>query len=203
MNRDTMAIPTAPPTRLFRVVSVPSQLGQTRRGAGAEHDAQNASPNLTKPPHVEHCTAPRDQRNTRWPASVCSPSLVGVGASALQLGQNLSVTSITFPQSGLEHAAAQPMTVRGHAWAGDREVKAVHVSTDFGATWQEMRLEKPANRFAWQHWTGEVSFPEAGYYEIWARATDSKGNAQPMVLPGWNPKGYLNNACHRIAVQVA
>jgi len=26
--------------------------------------------------------------------------------------------------------------------------------------------------------------------------------SQPMVLPGWNPKGYLNNACHRIAVQV-
>ena len=42
-----------------------------------------------------------------------------------------------------------------------------------------------------------------GYFEIWARATDSAGRAQPMVLPGWNPKGYLNNACHRIAVQVA
>jgi hypothetical protein len=22
------------------------------------------------------------------------------------------------------------------------------------------------------------------------------------VLPGWNPRGYLNNACHRIAVKV-
>ena len=35
-----------------------------------------------------------------------------------------------------------------------------------------------------------------------ARATDDQGRSQPMVLPGWNPKGYLNNACHRIAVQV-
>jgi len=25
---------------------------------------------------------------------------------------------------------------------------------------------------------------------------------QPMVVPGWNPKGYLNNAMHRIAVTV-
>jgi hypothetical protein len=58
------------------------------------------------------------------------------------------------------------------------------------------------NRFAWQHWNAEVEFPEPGYYEIWARATDDQGGAQPMVLPGWNPKGYLNNACHRIAVQV-
>ena len=110
---------------------------------------------------------------------------------------------ITFPQSGLTQALAQPMAIRGHAWAGDREVTAVHVSTDFGATWQETRLEKPVNRFAWQHWNSEVSFDEPGYYEVWARATDDAGRAQPMVLPGWNPKGYLNNACHRIAVQVA
>ncbi|HSG97854.1 MAG TPA: sulfite oxidase [Woeseiaceae bacterium] len=109
---------------------------------------------------------------------------------------------ITFPRSGITHDLSQSLAVRGHAWAGDRDVAAVHVSTDFGATWQETRLERPANRFAWQHWNGELDFDEIGYYEIWARATDSAGRAQPMVLPGWNPKGYLNNACHRIAVQV-
>ena len=37
---------------------------------------------------------------------------------------------------------------------------------------------------------------------IFVRATDSNGKMQPMLLPGWNPKGYLNNACHRIAVKV-
>jgi len=42
-----------------------------------------------------------------------------------------------------------------------------------------------------------------GYYEIWARATDQAGRMQPMLVPGWNPKGYLNNACHRVAVRVA
>jgi DMSO/TMAO reductase YedYZ molybdopterin-dependent catalytic subunit len=109
---------------------------------------------------------------------------------------------LTFPRSGISHDLAQSLPLRGHAWAGDREVDAVHLSINFGATWQETRLEKPANRFAWQHWNGEVNFPEIGYYEIWVRATDSAGRSQPMVLPGWNPKGYLNNACHRIAVQV-
>jgi hypothetical protein len=110
---------------------------------------------------------------------------------------------ITFPKSGLEHASGKQLTVRGHAWAGDLGVSRVHVSIDFGATWHETGLEKPANRFAWQHWTTDVTFPEAGYYEIWARATDTAKRSQPMVLPGWNPKGYLNNACHRIAVQVS
>ena len=110
---------------------------------------------------------------------------------------------VTYPRSGIEHRAAEALEVRGHAWAGDLEVADVHVSIDFGATWQRATLEKPANRLAWQHWNSAVNFPEAGYYEIWARATDSAGRSQPMVLPGWNPKGYLNNACHRIAVQVA
>jgi len=109
---------------------------------------------------------------------------------------------ITNPVSGVEQALGQPLSLRGHAWAGDLAVKSVHVSIDFGSTWQKARLNKPVNRFAWQRWTAEVEFPQAGYYEVWARATDDSGRSQPMVLPGWNPKGYLNNACHRIAVQV-
>lgn len=110
---------------------------------------------------------------------------------------------ITYPESGVEHAHGEKFSLRGHAWAGDLEVDEVHVSIDFGATWHKAKLGAPANRLAWQHWRAEVEFPEPGYYEVWARATDSVGQAQPMVLPGWNPKGYLNNACHRIAVQVA
>jgi DMSO/TMAO reductase YedYZ molybdopterin-dependent catalytic subunit len=108
---------------------------------------------------------------------------------------------VTSPRSGIEHAAGDVLAVRGHAWAGDRAVAEVHVSIDFGATWVKAQLEKPANRFAWQHWKAAVEFPETGYYEIWAKATDETGRSQPMVIPGWNPKGYLNNACHRIAIQ--
>ncbi len=109
---------------------------------------------------------------------------------------------ITFPKSGIEHPDGEVLSLRGHAWAGDLAVSEMQVSTDFGATWKKAALEAPANRFAWQHWRADVDFPQIGYYEIWAKATDSEGRSQPMVLPGWNPKGYLNNACHRIAVQV-
>ncbi|MEQ6918431.1 sulfite oxidase [Halomonas aquatica] len=110
---------------------------------------------------------------------------------------------VTFPRSGIDHALGEAMTVRGHAWAGDLAVNEVHVSIDFGATWQKAELKAPPNRLAWQRWTTTVEFPEQGYYEVWAKATDENGHSQPMVVPGWNPKGYLNNACHRIAVQVA
>ena len=95
------------------------------------------------------------------------------------------------------------MDIRGHAWAGEREVAKVEYSIDFGSTWKQCRLEKPVNRLAWQHFKAEIKFPQTGYYEVWARATDSEGMAQPMLVPGWNPKGYLNNACHRIAVKVS
>ena len=109
---------------------------------------------------------------------------------------------ITFPKSGIEHKAGDSLAVRGHAWVGDDRIRRVDVSIDFGATWQKARLERPANRLAWQHWNAELEFPQQGYYEVWARATDASGRSQPMVMPAWNPKGYLNNACHRIAVQV-
>ncbi|MDX1508847.1 MAG: sulfite oxidase [Woeseiaceae bacterium] len=109
---------------------------------------------------------------------------------------------ITFPKSGIDHELGKSLSVRGHAWAGDLAVSRVYTSIDFGATWQRAKLRRPANRLAWQHWSASVEFPQDGYYEVWARAVDEEGTSQPVVLPGWNPRGYLNNACHRIAVRV-
>jgi DMSO/TMAO reductase YedYZ molybdopterin-dependent catalytic subunit len=109
---------------------------------------------------------------------------------------------ITYPKSGAIIGEGTSLKVNGHAWAGDLEVNEIDISIDFGATWQKCNLKAPVNRLAWQQWSTELKFTQKGYYEIWAKAIDSKGNAQPMVIPGWNPKGYLNNACHRIAVKV-
>jgi len=108
---------------------------------------------------------------------------------------------ITYPKTGALVTKGNSLVVKGHAWAGDLSVSAVHVSIDFGVTWKLCELSDAVNRFAWQRFTSKIELPEKGYYEIWARATDSNGKAQPMVIPGWNPKGYLNNACHRIAVK--
>lgn len=109
---------------------------------------------------------------------------------------------ITYPKSGAIINEGQELNIRGHAWAGDYEVTKMEYSIDFGTTWNSCKLEDPVNRFAWQHFDAHIEFPEKGYYEIWAKATDSNGISQPMLVPGWNPKGYLNNACHRIAVKI-
>ena len=110
---------------------------------------------------------------------------------------------ITYPKTGAMIKKEKILSIRGHAWAGDFEVSKMEYSIDFGATWETCTLDKPANRLAWQHFSADIKFPKTGYYEVWARATDSNGVSQPMVVPGWNPKGYLNNACHRIAVKVS
>mgnify|MGYP000976601152 FL=1 len=109
---------------------------------------------------------------------------------------------ITYPKSGAIINKGKTLNIRGHAWAGELEVTKMEYSIDYGSTWKVCTVEKAKNRLAWQHFKASVDFPQTGYYEVWAKATDSNGKAQPMLLPGWNPKGYLNNACHRIAVKV-
>jgi len=109
---------------------------------------------------------------------------------------------ITYPRSGAILKEGEILKINGHAWAGDLEVVKMEVSIDFGATWKTCKVEKPVNRLAWQHFSANISFPKKGYYEVWAKATDNQGTSQPMLIPGWNPKGYLNNSCHRIAVKI-
>lgn len=135
----------------------------------------------------------------------CKPIAPGetVKEEDLCIIESMPVKSlITFPKSGAMIKAGTALNIRGHAWAGELEVAKMEYSIDFGSTWKPAVLKKPVNRLAWQHFSAKVEFPQKGYYEVWAKATDTKGMAQPMLVPGWNPKGYLNNACHRIAVKV-
>ena len=106
---------------------------------------------------------------------------------------------ITHPATLAESTRAD-LEVRGHAWAGDLEIARVDISYDFGATWRQAALAAPHNAGAWQRFSARVNLPEKGYYEIWARATDSNGVSQPFAID-WNPKGYLNNGLHRVAVR--
>jgi DMSO/TMAO reductase YedYZ molybdopterin-dependent catalytic subunit len=150
----------------------------------------------------EHDGAKMTGKSYRVPCEAVAPG-ADVADEDMCIIESMPVKSlITLPKSGIEHDRSKPLAIRGHAWAGDRGVAEVHTSTDYGATWRKAALEKPVNRLAWQHWSQEVSFSQAGYHEIWARAVDDTGISQPMVLPSWNPRGYLNNACHRIALLV-
>ena len=107
---------------------------------------------------------------------------------------------ITHPATGHRTADGE-IEVRGHAWTGEGRVSTVDLSFDFGSTWQRASLDDPVNAYAWQNWRAAITLPERGYFEVWARATDSRGVSQPHAI-AWNPRGYLNNAMHRVAVYV-
>ena len=110
---------------------------------------------------------------------------------------------ITYPRSGIDLSNGDSnLVIRGQAWAGEAAVQAVDISMDFGATWQRAMLEPPANKYSWQQWGATIAFPVPGYYELWSRAIDELGRMQPFAID-WNPKGYLNNSLHRIAVRVS
>jgi DMSO/TMAO reductase YedYZ molybdopterin-dependent catalytic subunit len=109
---------------------------------------------------------------------------------------------ITHPEPKKQFKAGEKIKVRGHAWAGEDTVKKVLVSTDYGNHWQEAKLSSPANKYAWYDWETELRFRGKGYYEIWARAFDDKGNAQPFIQ-SWNPRGYMGNVIHRVPVTIA
>ncbi len=135
----------------------------------------------------------------------CNPVSPGTKVSAenMCIIESMPVKSlITYPKTGATIKLDQLLPISGHAWTSSNKIVKVEYSIDFGVSWNECNLSNSINRYAWQDFDAKISFPQKGYYEVWANATDSDGKKQPMILPSWNPKGYLNNACHRIAVKV-
>ncbi|MFL5441259.1 MAG: sulfite oxidase [Myxococcales bacterium] len=110
---------------------------------------------------------------------------------------------ITNPAIGTKlPAGTRSVALRGAAWAGDLTVARVDVSIDYGQTWSETTLVPVRNRYDWNRWTAAVTLPSDGYFEIWARAMDSRGRMQPPVAPNWNPQGYGGNTMQRVAILV-
>ena len=124
-----------------------------------------------------------------------------VAINDLKIIESMPIKSlITFPKTGLQLNSLS-LNVRGHAWAGDKRVKDVKISIDYGATWIEANLRNPVNIYAWQNWDLKINFPSKGYFEIWSKASDEQNISQPLDI-SWNPKGYLNNTVHRIYVNI-
>jgi DMSO/TMAO reductase YedYZ molybdopterin-dependent catalytic subunit len=105
---------------------------------------------------------------------------------------------ITRPLDGAA-VAPGPVRVAGFAWAGDRRIARVDVSIDGGATWRAARLTGPVHKYAWRRFEFDAVLRQPEVHTILSRATDERGDTQPLV-PRWNPAGYLWNAPDRIDV---
>ncbi len=108
---------------------------------------------------------------------------------------------ITHPAPGAKFRPGAPVMIAGRAWAGDLEVDRVEISLDEGVTWRRARLSRPRDKYAWRLFTYEWTPRERGYVTVLARATDDRGNIQPMVAR-WNPLGYFWNGIHRVGFSI-
>jgi len=105
---------------------------------------------------------------------------------------------ITSPTEGFSVSVDECLRVRGFAWSGHTPVASVALSIDGGETWQQARLELPREYFAWRRFTATLRPRAVGPVILLARATDQRGRVQPLESAPWNPRGYCNNAVHRI-----
>ncbi len=109
---------------------------------------------------------------------------------------------ITSPAADATVRAKENVVVRGAAWAGDQTITLVELSCDKGVTWQTAELSPPQNPYDWTRFTKRVLFSSPGKHEVWSRATDNTGKAQPNEAQDWNPQGYGANPVHKIRVLV-
>jgi len=139
----------------------------------------------------------------RLPVRPLAPGSDGRGVE-LRILESMPVRSIvSAPADGARlPEGTRALAIRGAAWAGDDGVARVEVTLDGGATWTEASMTPPRNRYDWVRWQVSIPLPGDGSYEIFARATDTQGRAQPFHAANWNPNGYGCNVMHRVRVTV-
>ena len=83
----------------------------------------------------------------------------------------------------------QKAPIAGIAFAGDRGISKVEVSTDGGATWKSAIIKDPLSQYTWVLWT--AGFTPAGKenYKIVVRATDKRGEVQTAQFAKPFPDG--------------
>ena len=102
---------------------------------------------------------------------------------------------------GANFPAGRHVPLAGRSWSGTSAIRRVEVSIDQGATWQHARLRGPNAPGAWARWHVHLPAQRPGAHELWARATDKDGRAQPPTTP-FNENGYLFGAVVRHPVVV-
>jgi DMSO/TMAO reductase YedYZ molybdopterin-dependent catalytic subunit len=109
----------------------------------------------------------------------------------------------SFINSPLDGSSAPLGKIRmsGFAWAGESNIARVHVSIDNGSSWFPAKLGKERERYAWRSFEREFDITQPGSYVLMSRATDYKGNVQP-IAPQWNPSGYLWNVIDKVRINV-
>ncbi len=109
-----------------------------------------------------------------------------------------TLSRIDNPGSG--NIPAKPVYVGGVAFAGNRGIKKVEVTTDGGKTWKEAQIRIVPGKYTWVLWTYPWN-PTPGSYTLQVRATDGTGALQTAEVADTYPDGA--NGYHTRQVRVS
>jgi DMSO/TMAO reductase YedYZ molybdopterin-dependent catalytic subunit len=95
-------------------------------------------------------------------------------------------------------ADAGIIEVIGRAWSGAAPIVRVELGVD--GLWRDAVVEERQYEHAWQAWHA-VWDARPGEHELACRATDARGQRQPLEPP-WDLSGFGNNGVQRVQVTV-
>ena len=109
---------------------------------------------------------------------------------------------ITNPAPG-EIVPIDGYQLAGAAWSGEDQVTIVEISADGGQTWSPVDRLHPRSGYSWNRWEHYWRAPSAGRYVLMCRATNDRGETQPLEFPNkWDGRGYGNNMVFPHEVEV-
>jgi DMSO/TMAO reductase YedYZ molybdopterin-dependent catalytic subunit len=109
------------------------------------------------------------------------------------------ISRIDFPKNK-SWVHGSKTVLRGIAFAGDRGIQYVQVSTDGERSWSLAQLEKPLSPYSWVFWSFPMKLTRSGRYSIAVRAADQYSGIQRGGQRDPFPSG--TSGIHRIQLNV-
>jgi DMSO/TMAO reductase YedYZ molybdopterin-dependent catalytic subunit len=111
-----------------------------------------------------------------------------------------TTSRIDVPHDG-DLAKLGAVSVAGVAFAGNRGISRVEVSTDGGSTWKSAPFRAPLSPLTWVLWTFDWMPTREGAYRLLVRATDGMGATQDSRGAASYPSGA--SGYHTIQVDIS